>query len=109
MSIKYKPPTLEEDSNFGDAIIEISHGVNRHLRATIKEYKGNGTYVFLKVFKPENGLFKRHQSISLTANEFVALVGSFPKITKHIPKEEPDCSTEPATKKPKIIDLTDDE
>ena len=69
MSTKYTPPTLEEDSNFGDAVIEISHGANRHLRVTIKEYKGSGAYVFLKVFKPENGLFIRHRLISLLISQ----------------------------------------
>ena len=110
----YSPISLEEDAKFGDTVMDIQHGPKRHLRATIKEYQGSDTYVFLKIFKLRDGTFNRHQYISLTQQEFRALRDAVPKIMKRLPvdegeEEEETTSSAQTSKRPKLIDLTDNE
>ena len=51
----------DTDSKFGDSFIDISKTEKRLVRATLKRYEANGTYVFLKVFKKSDTEYKIHQ------------------------------------------------
>ena len=72
---QFKPPTLEDDSNFGDAVFDVHKDNKRHIRVTVKEYPQGGTYIFFKTFKmsEEEGEFVRRQYMAMTKEEFDAL------------------------------------
>ncbi len=82
--------TAETDAKFGDSYVDIAKTDKRLVRATLKTYDNSGTYVFLKLFKPnqQSGEFIVQQRIGLTLAEFDQLAEKFDEIkqTKKQPK-----------------------
>ena len=66
------PFTANKDEEFGDVYFEISRTEKRLIRATDKSYENTGTYVFLKLFKSWQRIWKSTR-ITLTLDEFELL------------------------------------
>ena len=67
--------TPESDAEFGDSFVDISVGAKRWIRASTKNYSTTGTYIFLKLFKKnDKDLFERSQYVSLSSDEWEALI-----------------------------------
>ncbi len=84
--------TADQDAKFGDSFVDISKTEKRLVRATLKTYENSGTYVFIKLFKPnqQSGEFVVQQRLGLTLAEFDQIAEKFDEIKQakkpHKPK-----------------------
>ena len=84
--------TADQDAKFGDSFVDISKTEKRLVRATLKTYENSGTYVFIKLFKPnqQSGEFVVQQRLGLTLAELDQIAEKFDKIKQvkkpHIPE-----------------------
>ena len=74
----------DTDSKFGDSFIDISKTEKRLVRATLKRYEPNGTYVFLKVFKKSDTEYKIYQRLTMHIDEFKCLLQSADEIVESV-------------------------
>ena len=76
------PLTAEKDTDFGDALFDVSKNEKRLIRVTLKTYERTGTYIFLKIFKKGEHDYELQQRITLTLEEFEKLTKKTPKIER---------------------------
>ena len=76
------------DALFGDDFVDISIDERRWIRASKRVYDRTGAYVFIKLFKNENGAaangeaFEKVQQVCLTLEEFKRLMDRRPFVDK---------------------------
>ena len=66
--------TPEQDALFGEYYIDILKDENRWVRVTGKVFETTGQYIYIKLFKANNGIFQMKQVTSLTLIEWFALI-----------------------------------